>query len=187
MHAYILLTYSKTVPSRLVRIWTGDVYTHAAIALGSPLHTYSFGRKSKHNFLNGGFIEEQLNQQEADLRLMILRLSVSAEQFRNLSAVLHDFCLRKNELSYNFLGILGFILHQQMNRKNSFFCSQFVAAVLANSGICTFAKPNYLIKPADFIRMHGTEPVFEGRIADYLQHVQATAQPPSAEAVRSFA
>ncbi|WP_152080730.1 hypothetical protein [Sporolactobacillus terrae] len=168
MYAYILLTHAKTLPSALIKLWTGDAYTHAALALDTPQHMYSFGRKGKYNFLNGGFTENELKDQPADLRLMILRLTISPAQHQQLACLIRSFRNRRNQLHYNFSGILGLMLQKEIHSQDRFFCSQFVAAVLAECGICAFPKPCCFIKPADFAQIDEANVLFEGLISDYF-------------------
>lgn len=168
MFAYIILTHARTLPSMLVRLWTGDEYTHAAISLDSPLHMYSFGRKHKYNFLNGGFIEEYLDPRSSgDLRVLILRIPVTAGQHRAASVMIRRFKQHQKEYHYNFPGIAGYMLHKNINRKRAYFCSQFVAMLLEKSGICRMEQPCCFIRPMDFLRVQQKEIVFQGRLDEY--------------------
>ena len=50
---YIVLTYSGTILSRIIRAYTGDEYSHVSIALDKDLEEmYSFGRLNPYNPLN---------------------------------------------------------------------------------------------------------------------------------------
>ena len=56
---YIVLAHTGTILSRIIRMWTGDEYTHASIALDEELNEmYSFGRKNAYIAFIGGFVRE---------------------------------------------------------------------------------------------------------------------------------
>ena len=56
---YIVLAHTGTILSRIIRMWTGDEYTHASIALDEDLNEmYSFGRKNAYIAFIGGFVRE---------------------------------------------------------------------------------------------------------------------------------
>ena len=58
-YIYILLTKTKSVPSRIIGLFTGDAYTHSAIAFeNEPTVFYSFSRLNEHFPFPGGLVEE---------------------------------------------------------------------------------------------------------------------------------
>ncbi|MCL1632729.1 hypothetical protein M3N64_12445 [Sporolactobacillus sp. CPB3-1] len=178
MYAYILLTDSGTLPSKLVKWWTGDCCTHAAISLDSPLLVYSFGRKCRYNFLKGGFIETDLTQSgQLDMPIKLLRLPLSRESYRQARAMLAHFQHNGDQYRYNFLGILGYIMHRKLNQPHAYFCSQFVSMVLERSGACSLMKPACFVKPADLLELKQAEVVYEGSLIDYLTDGLDTHEP----------
>ena len=59
---YIILTYSGTVLSRIVKAYTGAEYSHVSIGLDENLTMmYSFGRLNPYNPFIGGFVHEGIN------------------------------------------------------------------------------------------------------------------------------
>ncbi|MET1249103.1 hypothetical protein ABWW58_09970 [Sporolactobacillus sp. STCC-11] len=168
MYAYILLTHSKTLPAQLVRLWTGDVYSHAAISLDSPMTAYSFGRKSKLNFLNGGFIEEQFATMDQETQISILRLPMTQKAYYRARILLAYFQDYGDCYHYNFKGIIGIMLHHRIGGRNAYFCSQFVSTLLEKSGAYFFSKPACFIKPCDFLELNEAEILYSGTLAQYL-------------------
>lgn len=182
MYAYVTLTHSRTLPAKLIRLWTGDRYTHVGVSFDSPLHLFSFGQKSKYNFLNGGFIEEYLNPcGTGDCELLILRIPVSSKSRRIALQMIGNFEQRKHHYRYNFSGILGFILHKKMNRKNAYFCSQFVSMLLAESGIWKCGRAHHFMRPMDFIMMERAEILFQGKLTELASADNIRFQLPSVD------
>ena len=57
---YLLLMHTKTIPSKIVKLFTRYAYSHVAIALDKDCETvYSFGRRKLNSILNGGFSVEK--------------------------------------------------------------------------------------------------------------------------------
>ena len=59
---YIILMDTKTIPSRIVSLFTMYKYSHIAISFDEKCDiVYSFGRRNLYSFLNGGFTVEHKN------------------------------------------------------------------------------------------------------------------------------
>ena len=59
---YIVISQTGTMLSKIVRLYTGDTYNHASIALDKELRQmYSFGRINPYNPVIGGFVKESPN------------------------------------------------------------------------------------------------------------------------------
>jgi hypothetical protein len=185
MYGYILLTHRRSLPSTLVKMWTRDRYTHVSVALDDPLCAYSFGRKSKLNFFNGGFVKEDLlSMENKEMQVMILRLPMTKETYHKAQITLahfQNFCACYH---YNFSGIVGFMLHREMNGNNAYFCSQFVSMLLQTSGACSFDKPACFVKPADFLDLKQAEVIFEGALSHYLNLTDTTTADNEAPSVQ---
>jgi hypothetical protein len=69
---------------------------------------------------------------------------------------------------YNFLGLFGIPLKIQIERKNAFFCSEFVATILKKGGIIQHDMPSCLIKPIDLIRNDLFQLVYSGKLDQYF-------------------
>jgi hypothetical protein len=75
--------------------------------------------------------------------------------------------LEKDKYSYNLIGFLGILVNRPVHRKYSFFCSQFVAYILNQSGIKLFNKPPALVTPYDFQSHPRLNKIYEGRLVEY--------------------
>ncbi len=68
---------------------------------------------------------------------------------------------------YNFLGLFGLMFDIPIQRDNKFFCSQFVATLLINSGIDIFKKAPALVRPGDFRKCKELTLIYEGSLRAY--------------------
>ncbi|GAB3048433.1 hypothetical protein [Virgibacillus ainsalahensis] len=175
---YLLFTDTGTYLNKAINYYTKQSLNHVSIAFDSELkEVYSFGRKHPRNPFAGGFIKE-------DIRCDLLKKSNCAVYAYMLTAVEHQTMMRhikkmeaeKHNYKYNFIGLIGVLLHIEINRQDAFFCSQFVASLLKNLGKFRFEKPPCFITPAD-IRMHeGMQLIYQGKLGDYQDYMMNTQQ-----------
>ena len=58
---FILLTFTGTVPGKLIKAYTKEPYSHVSIAFDKNLNDlYSFARRGLYNPFNSGFIKENI-------------------------------------------------------------------------------------------------------------------------------
>jgi hypothetical protein len=166
---YILLTDTGTVFTNLIKLFTNKPYNHASIAFDSDLsEVYSFGRKSIRNPFIGGFVEEDMKSRlfnQADCE--IYSFEITEVQMQKMKHYILEIEAEKNQYRYNFLGLFGFILNRPIERKKSFFCSQFVASVLEEGNVIDFKKPLSLIAPNDFQKLTNLQLMYQGKLTDY--------------------
>ena len=89
---YLLLMSSRTIPDTVIRSITGYKYGHSALSLTKDCKTlYSFGRRTVHNVLNGGFTVEKQNglfyTVFNETVCTIYELDVTEEQYMKVHAV----------------------------------------------------------------------------------------------------
>ena len=63
---------------------------------------------------------------------------------------------------------LSCALNLPLVRRRHYFCSQFVAGLLEDSGAARLPKPPALLRPADFQGVRGLRPVHRGLLAGLL-------------------
>ncbi|KAF1302903.1 hypothetical protein [Candidatus Enterococcus willemsii] len=167
---YILLTDTGTVFTKCIRVFTGKKYNHASLGLDLQLNqVYSFGRKKVTNPFDGGFVKENLYQDFfLQASCQVYCFEVAEEQFERLQDTVQAFGLDSAKYKYNLLGLVGIALHQHWNRKDAYFCSQFLAHVFEESQTVRFSKPIYLITPTDLIEAVQPRLVYEGTVDEYL-------------------
>jgi inositol transport system substrate-binding protein len=170
---YILLTRSGTYFSRLLHKVTAENYTHVSICLDTDLqHFYSFGRKNELFMFPAGFVREDIrtfrrfSQMPCALYELQVPLSVYQEMQRRISQMLH----KAHAYHYNCLGILLCKLEYAHQREYHYFCSQFVADLLQQSGALDFSKAASLVQPGDFLYLPQLQLLYEGQL-DQLHRV----------------
>lgn len=158
--------------SRCIYVYTREPYTHVSISLDKNLNElYSFGRIRPSNPIIGGFVKEDVvNGTYArfpETRCALYSLKVNDIQYKRLKKELNKFRMNEDKYSYNLLGLFGIMLRVPVERKYNYFCSQFVATLLNNSGINIFHKPNALVAPGDFRKCKELDLIYEGRLNKY--------------------
>ena len=93
-------------------------------------------------------------------------MTVSEQQYRNILMRIYRFRCFHDQYRYNLLGVMGIALNKRIIRENAFTCSQFVASVLAVSGIYAFEKYIEMITPNDIRKIPGLELIYEGKTRD---------------------
>ena len=173
MKIYLMLTDTNTVLSKTIKLYTKATYNHASIALEPTLlKPYSFGRKYTHNPFLGGFIEEDLSRHYfSRAQCAIYCCEVSELQYEAIVERLSFYNETKDIYRFNLLGLVTLALNIDFERSDAFFCSQFVASLLTESGIYTFEKEPHFITPEDLGQIPIFEPVYSGSLLDYLQMV----------------
>ncbi len=174
---FILLTHSGSLLSRCINIYTKEPYTHVSIALDINLRElYSFGRIYPSNPLFGGFVKEDIKNgtyaRFPNTMCALYSLEINDIQYNKLKRELRNFKINWDKYGYNLLGLFGVILNYPVEREYCYFCSQFVATLLKNSGIYDFNKPTGLISPKDFRECKELKLIYEGSLTGYNSELE---------------
>ena len=166
---HILLTRSGTWFSRLIHLATQDDYTHASIGLDGPAGPfYSFARKYEHFALPAGLVEELVTGRRRAVPCGLYELRVSQDTYIALRRQLQAMYAQREEYHYSVLGAFACYFNLSLQRRHHFFCSQFVAGLLADCGAVELPKPPTLLRPADFCSLKGLRPVHRGLLEGIL-------------------
>lgn len=167
---YIILSYSGTVPAKIIKTFTHYEYSHVSIALKSDLKImYSFGRKKVNNPLNGGFIIESKNgefyKKFNKTYCAILELEITNKQYNRLLKIINRYKRDIEIYKYDMLGLVLRIFNKKLNRENYKVCTEFVASVLEKSEIHKF--DNKIVKPVDFMSIPNIKIIYQGKLLNY--------------------
>jgi hypothetical protein len=170
-YIYIVLTQTGTFFSRGIKFFTKEEFNHSSISFSENLDKlYSFGRKVVNNPLIGGFVTEKLNQgvfgKFPETSCAVIRVPVKDVQYEILHKKIKEFLKNKETYKYNFIGLLTIKLPFNINRKNSYFCSQFVSYILNSANIKT-KHISELSHPMDFLELEGAEVIYKGLLRKY--------------------
>lgn len=166
-NVYILLTDTGTLFTKAIKLYTRKPFNHASIAFDDDLmEVYSFGRKQPPNPFVGGFVRENLDDELfSKATCAIYRLTVDAAEYDKMKRYIKQIEGNQENYRYNLLGLFAIPFRIPVTRKNAFFCSQFVASVLIQSGRINFTMPLSLMTPSMVVQ--DLELVFQGNLQDY--------------------
>ena len=167
---YIILSYTGTLLSRVVKLYTRKEYSHVSISLDKDLeHMYSFGRLNPYNPFWGGFVQESPHygtfKRFKNSRIKIFSMEVSNEDYEKIKNTIEDIKNNKNSYRFNVMGLITVMAHYHFKRERCFYCAEFVKHVLCSSNL-EIDLPE-VIKPDDFQRMSGMDLIYTGKLSEY--------------------
>ena len=129
----LFTTYTDFV-SRLVGIMSGFNCTHVSIALDEDNeYFYSFNTK--------GFKKEYPKRHKNRTKENVcLKVQVTPQQYNKLRGLIERFERKKDKYKYNYWGVFFCMMRLSHERENKYFCSEFVAELLAKAKILTLRK-----------------------------------------------
>ncbi len=142
----VLLTkYSDWISNMVYRL-CGKGYTHASISLEEDFNCYySF------NYRGFAFETVEKHRKRGVRHSRCYQIEVSDEAYENIREKIKLIQETKEEWHYTRLGLLCCILHIPFRWKKHYFCSQFVAELLEQSGELEMIRPSFLYLPNHFI------------------------------------
>lgn len=167
---YIILTYTGTIPSKVIRSFTKDEFSHVSIALDVDLQEmYSFARLRKYNFFIAGFLHEKINEgtfkRFRKTTAKIYHLEVTNEQYEKIKNKIEEIKENKEQYKFNILGLCAVSIHMRIKRERYFYCAEFVKYLLEEAGIKTNLPE--IVKPEDFKEIKGLEEIYSGLLKNY--------------------
>lgn len=167
---YIVLTYTGTILSRLVRGYTGKEYAHVSIALDKDLEEmYSFGRLNPYIPFIGGFVHESIDhgtfKRFYKTKTKIYSLEVNDEQYKKIVETIDDFNSNRETYRFNVLGLFLVAVHLKLKREKCFYCAEFVKYVLDNSDLKVDLPE--IVKPDDFNKIDNLQEIYTGILRQY--------------------
>lgn len=167
---YIILSNTGTLFSKTIKLYTKAPYNHTSIGFDSELkELYSFGRKKPNNPLFAGFVKENLRHEFfKNTTCCIYKLTISHNEYLSIRNLIDEFKIETDKYRYNLVGLLGVMFNYPIKRNYHYFCSEFVATLLQESGSYYFEKDLGLVRPSDFHYLKNATLVYEGTFSDYV-------------------
>lgn len=167
---YVLLTDTGTLLTRVIKMVTRDPLNHASIAFDLELNeVYSFGRKKPSNPFIGGFVKEDLDcKLFSNASCALYCCTVSDEAYEQIRGHIELIEQNRELYKYNLIGLFCVLFNMKLDRKNAYFCSQFVASLFEESGVVIAEKPSALFTPGDFTELSAFKLVYQGPLNQYL-------------------
>ena len=165
---YLLFTNTGTMFTKLIQLYTKYPLNHVSIAFDEQLEElYSFGRKKPYNPFIGGFVKEQVSEGLLKRAYSeVYSFSVTKEELELMREEVRRFEQQKEHMKYNLMGLFAIVFNKTWERKNAYFCSQFVATVL-NRKTGLLNKVPSLITPKDLLNIEKLELEYEGKLSYY--------------------
>lgn len=197
---YLVASYTDTIPGRLIKFrtylrygngYSGADYSHISLSTDSKLdEMMSFARKELDNPFNAGLIKEDIRDGMFALKqdiskIAVMELSITKEQYNKLSEILEYYWNTKEQYGYNFAGLITMLFcGKGATSKNNFFCSQWVATVLQESGIDVFnGEAPKDIKPIDVYEFLKNNIIYEGPVTKYPEYNTYTCKSDNAYSI----
>lgn len=166
---YIILTYTGTILSKIVKIYTKREYSHVSISLDQDLtKMYSFGRLNPYNPFIGGFVHEAVDKgtfkRFKKTKTKIYSLEIDEDKYEQLETIIKNIQSKKNLYKFNFIGLMAVALNVKIKRERCFYCAEFVKYVLEQSQVLSLPD---IVKPEDFEKLQGISEVYRGSLIEY--------------------
>lgn len=170
-YIYIVLSHTGTLLSRIIKLVTGNEYTHSSIALNESLdEMYSFGRLNPYNPFLGGFVQEGKGigtfKRFKNTKVGVYKLEVTDEQYCEILENIKYIEKNKEKFKFNILGLALAGINKRVVKKNTFYCAEFVRYVLKKSGINVENLPK-TIKPESFKEITNARLIYKGLLRNY--------------------
>lgn len=167
---YIVLTYTGTILSKIIKIYTRKKYSHVSIALDEELNRmYSFGRLNPYIPFIGGFVKEGTEfgtfKRFRNTETIIFSLEITDEQYKKIIEIINSFVVKSKVYSFNILGLFLVPFHKRIIKRNCFYCAEFVRYVIENS-IEDITLPE-IIQPMDFTKINRIKFEFKGKLIEF--------------------
>ena len=174
---YVLLIRTNTIFSRIIHVLTGSRFTHASVGLDVGCEQlYSFARKGTYMPLPAGFVNEQLDSgliaKCYDCPCAMYKVEITQSAFEELKNRVETMLRDPKKFKYSCIGPILCFFHRPYEHGRNYFCSQFVADVLRETGAVQLHKSPSLYHPNDFTKMEELQLEYEGTIGGLARRCQ---------------
>lgn len=166
---YFLFTDTGSYLSRAINYCTKQTLNHVSIGFDDELNeVYSFGRKRPNNPFIGGFVKEDIRSEfMRNSKCAIYSYRITEPEYETILRKIKEIEAEKDIYKYNFIGLFGVLFQIEINRRDAYFCSQFVATVLQDLENFNLLKPPCFITPSDIRTHKGMRLIFQGLLGEY--------------------
>ncbi|MBQ9072330.1 MAG: hypothetical protein IJY25_04165 [Bacilli bacterium] len=167
---YIVLTYTGTILSRIIRFYTRDEFSHVSLSLDKKLNKmYSFGRLNPYNPFIGGFVREGINigtfKRFKNTKAEIYCIEVTNEQYNKIRQIIKNINLNREDYKFNFMGLVLAGINYRYTRKKCFYCAEFVKYLINEANL--EIKLSNAVKPIDFKKYNNLDILYTGVLKNY--------------------
>jgi inositol transport system substrate-binding protein len=177
---FLLMTCLPDVLSKAAQVVMNYRYNHVSLGFEEDMNTY-------YTFTYKGFTVEDITRRankpdREPFPCELYEIEVSNAIYQDIYQRVCKFVEFKNTYRYTKLGAaLRVFLNIPTRRARAYYCSQFVAEILKNSGAARLDKwaPYYL--PPHLARLRESKFIFQGNLQEYLRkyHIVSAASYPT--------
>lgn len=169
---YLVLTYTGTFLSNIIRLYTKKEYSHISLSLDPSLKTmYSFGRKNAYNAFNAGFIIEEINKgtykRFSKTKCQVYEISITGYKYHKLKKYLKLFLKDQKKYKYDTIGLMLYPLNIKLGRKHHYYCSEFIRFLFEitkiNPDLPILVSPEKLVN-----HQKNKKLIYEGLLKEYM-------------------
>lgn len=168
---YIVLSQTGTILSRILKLVTRAPYNHSSIALTEDLQTmYSFGRVNPYNPFLGGFVQESpaygTFKRFKNTKVMVLETEIPRDTYSEIGQLIQQMMKEQARYHYNYWGLFLAALRIPVKKRNCYYCSEFVKAMVVRMNLPGAEEIPDIVKPMHFLTVpHKT--VYIGKLQEY--------------------
>ena len=123
---YIVLTYTGTILSRVVKLYTKKDYSHVSISLDKNLtQMYSFGRYNAYNPFFAGFVKESTNsgtfKRFKNTTTEIYSIEVTSRQYYKIKQEIRKIERNKQVYRFNRIGLFLAGINYKYTKEKCFY------------------------------------------------------------------
>lgn len=163
---YVLMTQYPGFDAKVLRWRTKFSYTHTSIGLEEDKDTF-------YTFISKGYLVESITRYEKPDRpsfpCALYEIAVTEEVYEQVKKTVNEFKEQKLTFKYSTLGVIMCFLGISLERKNHYFCSQFVAEVLQKCKVIKLNKKSSLYFPKDFLKHKELKLIYQGNHIGYVE------------------
>lgn len=169
---YIIQMHTKTIPSRIVKLFTRYEYSHVAISFNKNCdYIYSFGRRGVYSILFGGFTMQNKDgkffKKYKNTKCKVYEVEVSNRQYNDLVKIIRYMKKNQYDYGYDYLGIILRFLKIPITFNKKYVCSYFVAELLEEAKVYEFDKRTCFVRPQDFENVDIFNLIYTGKYVLY--------------------
>ncbi len=169
---YLVLSQTGSILSKALKVITKAKYNHSSISLTGDLkNMYSFGRLKLYNAFQGGYVKESIGEgmfkRFSDTDAAVFVITVPKDKYCQIHERLEEMYENREQYHYNVLGLFTAFFGCHYQRKNKYYCSDFVSEVLTDFDIIPEGALDKIVKPIDFYSLFEDNLIYEGKFKDY--------------------
>lgn len=168
---YIVISQTGTLLSRILKLVTGAEYNHASIGVSADLKKlYSFGRRHPYNPFWGGFVMESpcrgTFKRFSNTKVVVIAVEIQEEQYIEICKYLMQMYRHREIYHYNYMGLFLAAFHIRRQKKNCYYCSEFVKEVLLKGRVRGADQLLAIVKPIHFLTIPHRQ-LYCGKLREY--------------------